>query len=300
MSSNIEKYQPITEKYKKINQEMTQGFPDFLEVKIYEWMCALSQVENLGLVSRYIDSSDINNESTCFYFESLEFIDDFEISHRFLFDRYDISYFLNQILPFNVVDVSIVRDKMRDDFNLGIEFLNYTIQHVPKKQQQRFEDILQQANHEYKVSGIGTKQVCLTKRVPAEVEKVAEKILSKNDILLGAWNSVYKKHKDHMEQQKSYEHAIKECCKAIEGYIEPTYFPQSKKGTFGKLIADLKDKKDKSFYRGINIDPDMTLFDTVKEFQKYSNKHTGQNAPTREDAEFILHTTIMFLYFIEK
>lgn len=275
---------------------MTQGFPNFLEVKIYEWMCKLSEVENLGLVSSGMYDGDFNSPAfDVFYFQSLQFIDDFEMSHRFLFDRYGYEY--NGNIPPDVVDVSTVRNRMLNDIDLGLEFLNYLVQNVPKKQQQRLEEILQQTNHEYKVSGIGTKQVCLTKRVPAEVEQVAEEMLNKSDVLMSAWNSVYKKHKDKTEERKSYEHAVKECCRAIEEHISNAYNLQ---GTFGQLVMDLKNKTDKTFYKGESIDPNRMLFDTVKEFQNYRKQHTNHKTPTREDAEFILHTTIMFLYFIEK
>ena len=125
-------------------------------------------------------------------------------------------------------------------------------------------------------------------------------MLNKNDILLSARHSIYKQHKDEAEAQKSYEIAVKDCCLAIENYIRTTYFPKDTGGGSGRLIRDLKNQKNKTFYKGLNIDPNMTLFDTVEEFQNYRKQHTNHKTPTREDAKFILYTTIMFLYFIEK
>ena len=288
MPSNIQKPKPITEKHKKISQGMTTGFPDYIRDKIINWMHELHGIKNLNLIQWDDEAQWFNaNLSNSNHIFKQEWIDDFELIYKCQFSSYPVY-------------VHKIDNLFKKDPDLRLEFLNYIIQDVPEKQQEELEDIFKKVNFEYKVSDIGTEQVYLAKRVPEEVEKVAQEMLNKSDVLLSAWHSVYKKHKDNAEAQASYEHAVKECCKAIEEYITTTYFSQNPKGTFGKLITDLKNQQDKSFYKGINIDSNMTLFDTVKEFQNYSNKHPGQPTPTRKDAEFILHTTIMFLYFIEK
>ena len=104
MSSNIEKHKSITKKFKKINQEMTQGFPDFVQTRITHWMSNLFSIPDIKFI-------DILDTMHCYF--KADWIDKFELSHHIQFSDSGSG----MVTEFDVVE------KIYADPDLGIKFL---------------------------------------------------------------------------------------------------------------------------------------------------------------------------------
>ncbi len=262
----------ITDSYKKKESEITVGFPDFIKTSIAEWIYSFLLEKSVILTVQSLDFPRYSLK------ESYK-------SH--------LNLYFKRSFPSDFGDFC---KEIFEDYDLGIEVLNYFLTNTNIYSENKLEKILRLSGHEYKVSHIGTKKVCLTKRVPKEFDVLAEKVLSLSEKMMEAWNAFYGKDPD-------YEKTVCRCCDVIETFIKQNHFPKSIP-KFGRLVTDLRSKvkKDDSFYLGKNIDNNSNLFEIVKEFQNYRNHHTSGTGkkPTKEDAEYILCFSIVFLKSIGK
>ncbi|OGD65587.1 hypothetical protein A2215_03145 [Candidatus Berkelbacteria bacterium RIFOXYA2_FULL_43_10] len=136
----------------------------------------------------------------------------------------------------------------------------------------------------------------LERRVPVIVRKQSEKALTANDLLQDAWGFCYSRKPD-------YEKVVSKCCDFLEGYIAIKYFPKEKKPTLRKLIIQLSQKPQILTYKGSGIIADKALvLELLKDAIDYRGQHTSGTGkrPNKDEAEFVLHTTIYLWNLFEK
>lgn len=150
----------------------------------------------------------------------------------------------------------------------------------------------------WKVAAISDRHVGLVRRMPHEVEAVAEQVMDKGDKaaqhLRLAWSAVYGRHPD---TGKGYREAIR----AMEVVTIPVVLPASTVGTLGKVIATLRDKPSK-WAVGLNHpDPERQvliladMLDLVWKGQSDRHGDPDPDAPlsvTQEQAEAAVHLAV--------
>ena len=265
-------YRPITSEYrKKFKDGLVDDFPDHIHKPLEEWLFHFA----------------INPEQKFSGYTWEDFVE---------------SDFAKEV-ELNVRGTLIIRKDKLDSYtrsnrffsktNLVIEVLNFIVQtYAEEPECKDLEDILLRGGHAYTVSHVGTLQVGLEKRVSDELKKASEKTLNESDLLREAWHAFYRKDPD-------FEKTVSKSIDALETKIKNKYYPQDKKPSLGRYMDNMK--TDQSIkHVGSNVDTDKKLFDICRDFADYRGQHTSGsgNIPTKEDAEFILHTSILVYHSI--
>lgn len=127
----------------------------------------------------------------------------------------------------------------------------------------------------------------LIERVPSATKEAAKNAISENDQLLKAWRACY-------GRGPNYKEAVQQAQNVLESLFRDNYLPNDKKAQLGKLIADIKAGKELA-YKGSDVltDPNV-LLGLVDRVPEYRGVHTAGSGkvPTKQQAEYILHTTI--------
>ena len=159
-------------------------------------------------------------------------------------------------------------------------------------QAEKLEEILKINNLDYRVSlGDGMHKFKLEARVPSIIEKQTKIALSDNELLNEAWEKCYN------TKNPDYSGVVRDCCSFLESHLGELYFPKDKKPSITRFIYDFENNPDSLNYKGSTIvEPKSTLTSLLKNVADIRGDHTGDRGngryPTKEEAEFVLHTTI--------
>ncbi len=257
-------YNPITQSHqKRFKKGLTSDFPAHFHQPIVTWIvtCEYSDTFHYGLWGDFIFKSS--------------FIQEAQISLRCIIPGSISSFF--------------------SESDLVIEVLNFFVQnHATPEKSMALESILCEGGHAYKVAHIGTEQVGLERRVSDGLEAASREVLNEDASLREAWQSFYKKDPDLTK-------TVSKCVDALETKIKNKYYPKDQKPSLGKFLNQMKENPSAVIsYIGKSVDDEKKLFEICSRFANFRGQHTsgtGQN-PTKEDAEFILHTSILLYHSI--
>ncbi len=128
----------------------------------------------------------------------------------------------------------------------------------------------------------------LSERVSPVIKEQSEQALNENDLLQKAWQTCYARNPD-------YEKVVIKCQDFLEHFLRDTYEPLNTKPQLGKLIGNLKTASQKLQFKGSSVlsskENILLLIDNIAQFRGLHTAGTGR-IPKKEEAEFILHTTI--------
>ena len=148
--------------------EEQNSFPSYLHSSLRDWVFGNLQTKHL-----------IYKDMEGYVAEGVLLVDDpSEIPDNILNDQFvnEAQRSLQVEVPTRYFDEFI--DIIFNDIEIGVKFFNYFLPKTSITQQQEFGRILQDANFEYKVSGVGTKQVSLIKTesvdTPDEIQNISE------------------------------------------------------------------------------------------------------------------------------
>jgi hypothetical protein len=130
----------------------------------------------------------------------------------------------------------------------------------------------------------------LVDRVSEVVQSESQNAISSNDQLMKAWLHCYSRTPD-------YEKVVIESQNFLEHFIRDTYEPGNTKPQLGKLVGNLKTSTNKLKFKGDTVINDKkSLLDLISNIANYRGMHTAGTGkkPSRQEAEYILHTTIYF------
>ena len=277
-------YNPITESFKGSfeSKGLVDGFPEYFHQEIARWLAGVVEdLEGNYYQSYYNNNNLFNLRNTTPIKRMLQMFDIFVNSPLFP----AIENAIRHSIPCHHND--FFRNK-----DLCLEVLNFVVQKCRIGHAQTLENILFKGGHAYKVANIGTEQVGLVKRVSDELESASKKALSESELLREAWNCFYRKEPD-------FDGTVSKCIDALETKIKQKYYPDDLKPSFGKFLNQMKGDS-RVNYAGAAVDSDKKLFEICLPFVNFRAQHTsgtGQK-PSKEDAEFILHTSILLYNMI--
>lgn len=265
-------FKPFSNKYDFKKSALIKDFPSYFINPIENWLLKiLGRVNKLDTTGDYVGSGRRYVKS--------QFLNNLQIIFREEFPQY-----------WNEFYVFIYSDTDRFCNFLAFVLQNY----VDWSSAQELEYILAQGGSAYKV--IKTNKSAseyevgiydLVDRVTPIVVENAKIAISENEVLMNAWLHCYGRNPD-------YEKVVIECQNFLELFLRDSYEPGNKKPQLGKLIGNLKVGNKLSF-KGDSVLTDKTdllkLIDNVQNFRGMHTAGTGKK-PAKEDAEFVLHTTI--------
>ena len=266
------KFKPITNKYKFDTDDLTIEYPEYLKIPIGSWIQevlfdASVWTYKTGLFGgTNIDSEFLNNL-------------DINLRERFPGEPENFLHF-------------VFADSERTTNVVGICLQNYAkLGHAHK-----LEKILDIGGSAYTVTvdpnqndsstrGVGT----LTDRVPDIVQDSSQNALNNEALIREAWLACYSRNPD-------YERTVSRCCDVIEKIWGKKYFSNDPKPQVKKFVHFFKDNPTKLSYSGATvINPKNVLSDLAESFSDIRGQHsTGKGrSPIKEEAEFVLHYTIL-------
>jgi len=128
----------------------------------------------------------------------------------------------------------------------------------------------------------------LVYRVSDVVEKTSSIAVDSNELLMEAWMFCYGRNPD-------YEKVVSRSCDFIESYIGKKYFESDTKPQLKKFVHALKSNPFSLSYKGDGIvNPKNLITDLLEKASDIRGQHTGGKGrkPTKNEAEFVLHTVI--------
>ena len=129
----------------------------------------------------------------------------------------------------------------------------------------------------------------LIKRVPEALDEAAKPALDQNQQLMEAWRSCY-------GVEPNYGNVVQQCQNVLEEVLRDDYLPNDKAPQLGKLIGDIEAGKIMAF-KGCDVPEDpnilLKLIDKIPGYRGMHTAGTGKD-PSKDQAEYILHTTIYF------
>ena len=266
-------FKPFSKKYDFVKVTLIKDFPSYLHDPIGDWLWKLlCSVDVVNIDDSYMTSGKRYVKSS--------FINNLQIDFREEFPRH-----WNQFVPF-----------LFSDSDRICNFLAYCLQHFTDQDYaNRLEYILSQGGSGYGVIKTDNKASEYDKGVYSLVDRVADsvvnqskKALSDNELLMEAWVSCYARNHD-------YEKVVIKCQNFLEDFLRDTYEPSNTKPQLGKLVGNLKNSVIKLDFKGDSIISDkkdiLSLIDNIPQFRGMHTAGTGKT-PTREEAEYVLHTTI--------
>ncbi len=131
----------------------------------------------------------------------------------------------------------------------------------------------------------------IQERVPPLVQQFANKSLTQNSKLSEAWKYLYSRTPD-------LEKTVQYCQDVLEGLLRDKYLPNDMKPQLGKLIRSIKESQEIQMqFKGSSLlEDDKILLDLLSKIPKYRGLHTAGTGktPTKEEAEYVMMTTIYF------
>lgn len=129
----------------------------------------------------------------------------------------------------------------------------------------------------------------LIERVSPIVREQSESAIESNQLLNDAWIYCYSRNPD-------YEKVVTKACDFLESFLGKKYFPKDTKPQLKKFVHAFELTPGILDYKGNSIvNPKNRLTDLLEEASNIRGQHTGGQGrvPTKEEAEFVLHTTIL-------
>lgn len=264
------KFIPFTDKYLFKKDTLLRGFPDYMSLPISNWM---------GKLLRNANAIGINHMYGTAYIES-EFLDEININFREVFPKA-----WTEALPF------IFSDSKR-----AADFIAMCLQNfADASEAAELETILATGGSAFKV--VSTKKdaseyeegvYTLSERVSPIVAEQSIQALDNNDLLQEAWQLCYSRNPD-------YGKSVIKCQNFLEHFLRDKYEPTNTEPQIGKLIGNLKKTSQKLKFKGdtvlSNKETILSLIDNIAQFRGIHTAGTGK-IPNKEEAEYVLHTTI--------
>ena len=264
------KFKPFGKKYIFQKDVLIDIFPDYMIPSLQKWI--IDVLRSVGVIEKPVYGDA---------WITSEFLHKVHILFRELFPKG-----LNEFLQFTL-------DSKERTSNIIAYFLqNY----VYRDEADRLEFILSQGGSAYEVT-IADKNASeysrgiydLVVRVPSVIKELSKEALSNNEILAESWNHCYSRNPD-------YEKVVSRCSDFLEGLFKEKYFPKDPKPQLKKFVHSLEADPSKLRFKGDSIvNPKSLLTSLLKEVSDIRGQHTQGKGrvPTKEESEFVLHTTIL-------
>jgi len=267
------KFKPFGNKYNFKQDVLLKTFPNYLFQPLNDWLFnLLDSVDLIGNGSNYLSGGRS--------YLKTNFLNRLQLFFHEVFPQYwkeAIEYIFY-------------------DQNRTANFLAFCLQNFARSDEANvLEYILSQGGSGYAV--IKTQQDAsdydkgvydLIERVDEIIIDESAKALEKNDSLKNAWINCYSRNPD-------YEKVVISCQNFLEQFLRDKYEPENKKPQLGKLIGNLKNAIQKLKFKGEDVLSDkkiiLFLIDNIPQFRGIHTAGTGK-IPSKEVAEFVLHTTI--------
>lgn len=128
----------------------------------------------------------------------------------------------------------------------------------------------------------------LAERVSEVVKKQSEQALEGSELLNEAWDSCFSRSPD-------YEKVVSRSSDFLEAFLGEIYFPTDTKPQLKKFVHAFERNPEILDYKGDSVvDPKSNRTSLLKEASNIRGQHTAGKGrkPTKEEAEFVLHSTI--------
>lgn len=128
----------------------------------------------------------------------------------------------------------------------------------------------------------------LAERVSEVVKKQSEQALEDSELLKEAWDSCFSRSPD-------YERVVSRSSDFLEAFLGKIYFPDDTRPQLKKFVHAFERKPEILDYKGDSVvDPKSNLTSLLKEASNIRGQHIAGKGrePTKEEAEFVLHSTI--------
>ncbi len=274
------KFKSVTGVHDFSGDALTKDFRSFMELPLFDWALALLRRVNViddpdGMYLRYyrLDPGFRNTLNLIF--------------RRSFSDRW-----------------SELETVVLSDPNLTADFFGLCLQNYARQgEAENLESVLAASGSGWRVVKVddsvgeyGEGGYDLQDRVPPVVALQAQEALAGNNVLLNAWGSCYSRSPD-------YTKTVIECQNVLEGLLRDKYEPKNTKPQLGKLIGNLKAAPTKISFKGDSVltgkELLLSLIENVPAFRGMHTAGTGK-APTKQEAEYVLHTTIYIWNLHEK
>lgn len=268
------KFKPFGEKYSFDSDSLIEDFPRYFHDPIGDWLWKVLNSANVVDVDyqafasrhkKYIKSSFLNKLQIYF--------------------REEFPHYWSEALPY------IFENPNRTANLLALCLQNFADQDDADE----LEHILSKGGSAYEVmktnkdaSEYDKGAYDLMKRVSPAVKKQAELVLEEDELMREAWNYCYSRNPD-------YEKVVSRSCDFLENFLGQVYFPRDKKPQLKKFVYAFEKDASNLSYKGSSIvRPKNNLTDLLKNASDIRGQHTRGKGrkPTKEEAEFVLHTTI--------
>jgi len=267
------KFKPFGKKYDFKDSVLVKDYPVYMLSFLNDWLWEILNKYNVSAVS-----SDYLTNNTKYI--KPDFINILRIKFREIFPQ-----------EWNDFVTFVFKDQDRTSNILAFCLQNY----VDSEDAGKLEYILSQGGSAYEVSLIdknaGEYDVGvydLIERVSEIIKDQSQKALNSNELLQKAWQFCYSRNPD-------YEKTVINCQNFLEEFLRNKYEPSNLKPQLGKLIGNLKSASKKLKFKGetvLNNKQDvLLLLDNIPQFRGIHTAGTGK-VPNKEEAEFVLHTTI--------
>ena len=192
-------------------------------------------------------------------------------------------------------------DYLFSDSDRTITFLQYLLYCRPDEYQAiKLESMLSDGGSGYMVKitetedGTGIKKIScnMLERVPGVVMDAVENTLKSSASINKAWIACYKKDPDYIK-------VVIESQNALEGIMKNKYAPKDQSPQLGKLIANMKSSQSPLDVKGGGslLKDTKLLLNLIEKVPSYRGMHIEGGSgkrPSREQAEYVLYTTIYF------
>lgn len=267
------KFKPFGDKYNFKEDVLIKTFPEYLRSPIENWLWKVLGSVNL------VETSDYYLSSGKRYIKQT-FIHRLQIYFREVFPHY-----WSEAIPY-----------IFEDPNRTANFLALCLQNFADGNDAgELEYILSQGGSAYEVTktqkdvnDYARGAYDLLERVSSILKEQSAKALSESDILQEAWRYCYSRNPD-------YEKVVSRSCDFLENFFGKLYFPKDPKPQLIKFIHAFEQNATMLSYKGDSITKvKSNLTSLLGEATNIRGQHTKGKGrkPTKEEAEFILHTTI--------
>lgn len=268
------KFKPFSKKYDFSNEKLADNYPVHFYKPIAAWFYEIVKRNGMGYNRHTTLNSAITNLSD-------SFINRLNVLFRQTFPS-DIDSFLAKIFQ---------------DSDLTSNFLALILQNFAKGgDAARLETILADGGSAYSVTKTNTSAseyeegvYDLVKRVPDVIKEQSAAALGSDKLIKQAWDACYSRNPD-------YEKTVIKSCDALEHLLRDNYEPKNQKPQLGMLLKNLKASQKKLSFKGDTLLTNkFDLLELVGSATTVRGSHsagTGRK-PTPEEAEFILHSTIL-------
>lgn len=270
------KFKPFSKKYDFNKDVLEEAFPPYFGTAISGWIFRIVDEYNLGF--NHHTYAFGNNTPTAL---KPEIWSDIKTTLR-----HDMPQVLDELYPY-----------LFSNQELLIEFLSLLLQNYALSTDAALlERHLSQGGSAYRVAQDGSNYI-LEKRVPEVIKQRSQKALSGSTVLQEAWKNCYKHNPD-------YEKAVRSSVDFIEGYFRDKCWPEEERTrTIYAIIKYFEKNIEKLQFKGSTfLQKPGHLIELLEGVSNIRGEHTTGTGrmPTKDEAEYILHTAIYIWNLMEK